>query len=126
LGILDGRRAERYEFTEEVIINEQVYTNSVDISSSGLFVHTVKPFKVNSIVHITIPAYALKARAVVKHFKPGIGIGLEFMPDNHAEAERIKRIIENIKLSGKKTPKKLTGSPLTAYRWWRWMTAWRP
>lgn len=108
MGLLDGRRAERYDFTEEVIIDEQVFTNCVDISATGLFIHTVKPFKVNSIVRITVPAYDFEALALVKHFKPGIGIGLEFQPGNHSEAEKIEHIIENIKLSSKKTSKKLT------------------
>lgn len=108
MGLLDGRKAERYDFTEEVIIDEQVFTNCVDISATGLFVHTTKPFKVNSIVKITIPAYGLDARALVKHFKPGIGLGLEFQPMNQTEAEQIDQIIKNIKLSSKKAPKKLT------------------
>jgi CheY-like chemotaxis protein len=107
MGLLDGRRAERYDFTEEVIIDEQVFTNCLDISATGIFVHTVKPFKVNSIVKITIPAYGLNARALVKHFKPGIGLGLEFQPADQTEAEQIDKIIKNIKLSSKKAPKKM-------------------
>ena len=108
MGLLDGRKSERFDFTEEVIVDEQVFTNCVDISATGLFVHTTKPFKVNSIVSITIPAYGLEAKALVKHFKPGIGLGLEFRPSDQAEAEQIDQIINNIKLSSKKTLKKLT------------------
>jgi len=108
MGILDGRRAERYDFNEEVIIDDQVFTNCVDISATGLFIHTVKPFKVNSIVKITIPAYDLSSKALVKHFKPGIGVGVEFQPNNETEAEKIEQVIHNIKISSTKTPKKLT------------------
>jgi len=108
MGLLDGRKSERYDFTEEVIIDEQVFTNCVDISTTGLFVHTTKPFKVNSIVKITIPAYGLDAKALVKHFKPGIGLGLEFRPADKTQAEQIDKIIKNIKLSSRKAPKKLT------------------
>jgi len=108
MSLLDGRKAERYDFTEEVIIDEEVFTNCLDISATGLFVHTTKPFKKNSIISITIPAYGLTARALVKHFKPGIGIGLEFQPANQTEAEQIDKIIKNIMLMSKKAPKKLT------------------
>ncbi len=56
MGLLDGRKAERYDFNEEVILDEQIFSNSVDISATGLFVHTIKPFKVNASISITIPA----------------------------------------------------------------------
>lgn len=105
MGILDGRQSERYDFTEEVIVDDQVFTNCVDISSSGLFVHTVKPFTLNSIVSITIPSYGFTAHAIVKHFKPGVGIGLEFHQQNDLEKEQIKQIIDNIKLTSKKREK---------------------
>lgn len=108
MGLLDGRKAERYDFNEEVIIDEQIFSNSVDISSTGLFVHTIKPFKVKAIVTITIPSYGLSAKAIVKHFKPGIGIGLEFRPESEAEAKEIETIINNIKLASKKAPTKMT------------------
>ncbi len=105
MGLLDGRKSERYDFIEEVIVDDQVFTSCVDISSTGLFVHTVKPFTLNSIVTITIPSYGLTAHAKVKHFKPGLGIGLEFKPTSKLEAEQIKQIIDNLKQNSVKSGK---------------------
>lgn len=108
MGLLDDRKSERYDFEEEVIVDEQVFTNCVDISATGLFVHTIKPMKANSMVTITIPAYGLVTKALVKHFKPGIGVGLEFIPESNAEADQIREVIDNIRLSSRKAHKKMT------------------
>ena len=108
MGMLDDRKSDRFDFNVEVIIDEQVFTNCVDISATGLYINTVKPFKKNSTVELTIPAYGLTIKALVKHHEKGIGVGLEFMPEGDEQAQEIRSIIDNLKLAGQSRPEKMT------------------
>ena len=108
MGMLEDRKSNRFDFNVEVIIDEQVFTNCVDISETGLYINTVKPFKKDSTVELTIPAYGLSIKALVKHHEKGIGVGLEFKPENDGHAQEVHAIIESLKLSGQTRPEKMT------------------
>lgn len=108
MGMLDDRKSERFDFNEEVIVDEQTFTNCVDISQSGVFINTNKPFKKGATVNLTIPAYGLIIKALVKHHESGIGAGLEFVFEDDSQREQVLSIIENLKITGEHHPEKMT------------------
>lgn len=108
MGLLDARKAERYSFSEDVIIDEQVFSNCVDISVTGLYIKTSKPFDVGAILMLSIPSYGLEVGAEVKHCQPSIGMGLQFLFTTDDERQSIVSLIKSIEDTGGNAAEKRT------------------
>jgi CheY-like chemotaxis protein len=108
MGFLDDRKEERFAFSEPVIINDESFTDTVDISRTGLLIHTRTPLPAESEVVLRIPMYGVEVGAVVKHVQPGVGMGVQFRPRSSAEALQIEAIIERLTSSPEHLQYKLT------------------
>ena len=77
----DKRRDARVIFRKQVLINNLLGATGLDLSKSGIYIHTGRNFIKNSIVSISLPLdnAVLDLKACVQHSKPGVGMGLKFL-----------------------------------------------
>ncbi|MBE9502761.1 MAG: response regulator [Proteobacteria bacterium] len=94
---MENRKYKRVPFTVDVLINNAVLVKGIDISKSGLYVHTGRSFPAGNIVDVTLPINALKisVKAKVQHNQSGIGMGLKFVNLHEEQAEIINQFIES-------------------------------
>lgn len=98
----DNRKSHRIIFRRQVLINNLIGATGLDLSISGIYIHTGRHFITGSIVNIALPLdnVKLELKARVQHSKHGVGMGLEFMDLKNEQkrvlADFIKRHIEEI------------------------------
>jgi len=78
--ITDRRRAPRVPFIKEVKIDQLGVRRGVDLSAHGMYVETLIPYPVGTVLPISIrfgrETIEIEARVIFN--EPGIGMGLEF------------------------------------------------
>lgn len=70
-----------------------------DVSLGGLFVETVKPRPVGltAKVDFLVPEGQIRADAVVRHVKPGRGLGLKFTAVSDADRARFIALLSRLR-----------------------------
>lgn len=99
---VENRKHKRIPFTVDVLINNAVLVRGIDISSTGLYVHTGRSFPPGSLVDVTFPLNATKIslRAKVQHNQSGVGMGLKFVNLHESQAALINQFIDNFDHQG--------------------------
>ncbi len=92
----DNREATRHQLLSDLSIvyegtTEEIPVQLPNLSTRGMFIPTRRLFPIGSVlkVQFRLPRsnYQVKARAEVRHVKPGSGVGVEFI-DLSTEALR--------------------------------------
>jgi CheY-like chemotaxis protein len=96
MSLRNNRQDERYFFSYDVIINENVFTQGVDISLGGLNVKTETPLPLGEQVKLYVPQFELSLKAEVKFSAPGVGMGMKFIVETKDQWEAVAGIIENL------------------------------
>jgi CheY-like chemotaxis protein len=93
---IDKRDKKRVTYDVNILIGNKMRVRGIDISESGVFVHTGRSFQAGSIVEITIPIHkrTLTVRAKVQHDQKCIGMGLKFIDLDIVQKNMIKEYIE--------------------------------
>ena len=73
-----------------------------DLGSGGLFVQTRKTKSVGSKtnVHFLVEEGQIRAEAVVRHVKPGRGLGLQFTAVREEDRQRLAGLMKRLRAFG--------------------------
>ncbi len=77
----DKRKDPRVIFRRQVVINGLMGATGLDLSKSGIYIHTGRNFINGSVVNVSLPldSHTMHLKARVRHSKPGVGMGLMFL-----------------------------------------------
>jgi CheY-like chemotaxis protein len=94
----EHRKHQRIPLREEFLVDVRKDFKCVDISEGGLYFSTGNIFEENSFFDVTIPFKNKKitVKAQIRHFQPGIGVGVEFIDVSDSQRATIKEIIASI------------------------------
>jgi len=99
----EHRKQQRIPVTGKLLVDIRKDFQCIDISEGGLYFSTGNIFAENSFFDVTIPFKNKKVtvKAQIKHFQPGIGVGIEFVDVSDSQRASIKEIVESITLDNK-------------------------
>jgi len=94
----DNRKQQRVLLTEKLLVDIKKNFQCIDISEGGLYLSTGNIFAENCFFDVTIPYKNKKVtvKAQIRHFQPGVGVGIEFVDVSDSQRAVIKEIIESI------------------------------
>ena len=94
----EQRKEQRIPLTGTLLVDIRKDFQCVDISEGGLYFSTGNIFAENSFFDVTIPFNNKKVtvKAQIRHFQPGIGVGVEFVDVSDTQRAFIREIIESI------------------------------
>ncbi len=94
---VDRRKYKRIPVRKTVIIGSAIKTQSLDLSESGMYIHTDHPFPSGhqTTISFFLDDAKITVKAVVVHSYSGIGIGVRFMGLDRDQMISIKSYIEN-------------------------------
>ncbi len=99
----ERRNQQRIPIRGKLLVDVKKDFQCIDISEGGLYLSAGNIFTENSFFEITIPFRNKKVtlKAQIRHFQPGIGLGMEFIDVSDSQRTIIKEIIESITLDYK-------------------------
>jgi CheY-like chemotaxis protein len=99
----EQRKQQRIPIRRKLLVDISKDFQCIDISEGGLYFSTGNIFAENSFFDVTIPYRNKKVtvKAQIKHFQPGIGVGLEFIDVSDSQRAGIKEIVESITIDHK-------------------------
>lgn len=94
----EQRKQQRIPLTGKLLVDIRKDFQCIDISEGGLYFSVGNIFAENSFFDVTIPFNNKKVtvKAQIRHFQPGIGVGIEFIDVSDSQRAIIKEIIESI------------------------------
>lgn len=94
----EQRRQQRIPITQKLLVDIRKDFQCIDISEGGLYFSTGNIFAENSFFDVTIPYKNQKVtvKAQIRHFQPGVGVGIEFIDVSDSQRAIIKEIIQGI------------------------------
>ena len=96
----DLRRHKRVKFKKKVLVDNQIMVEALDISESGLFLHTGRSFEDGATVQVGIPTlpgnFDLVVQATVQHNHSGIGMGLQFVNVDDIQKIKLQKLINSL------------------------------
>ena len=100
------RRHKRVKFKKKVLVNNQIMVEALDISESGLFLHTGRSFEDGSVVQLGIPSltgkFDIVLQATVRHNHRGIGMGLQFVDVDEPQKIKLNKLIDSLDKAARK------------------------
>lgn len=93
---IENRKQQRVAYRRNVLINGSIMVFGLDLSIGGLYVHTGRHFKSDSIVNVKLPLNGefISAQALVQHSQDSIGMGLKFVKIDEDQLGKIAAFIE--------------------------------
>jgi PleD family two-component response regulator len=94
--VIEKRDRNRVPYDENILIGNKMRVRGINISESGVFVHTGRSFQAGSIVEIILPLHrrTITVRAKIQHDQKCIGMGLEFIDLDIVQKNMIKEYVE--------------------------------
>jgi len=94
----EQRKQQRIPIRGKLLVDIRKDFQCIDISEGGLYFSTGNIFAENSFFDVTIPFRnrEITVKAQIKHFQPGIGVGIEFVEVSDSQRASIKEIVESI------------------------------
>jgi tetratricopeptide (TPR) repeat protein len=85
-----------------------------ELGLGGLFVYTLKPAAVGSTVELVfdVATGEVRARAVVRNLRPGVGMGLQFVQMRPEDRARLNRFLMSQQAAGVAPPDKKSDRPV--------------
>jgi CheY-like chemotaxis protein len=100
------RKHKRIKFKKKVLVDNQIMVEALDISESGLFLHTGRSFEDGSTVQLGIPSvsgkFDLVVKAIVRHNHRGIGMGLQFVDVDDVTEVKLEKLIASLDKAARK------------------------
>jgi two-component system chemotaxis response regulator CheY len=95
----ERRKYIRVAFREDILIDGTKTCSTMDISKGGLYISTIQPYEVDTLIKVTIPLKKAKltVKAVVCHCQPGVGMGVKFLNLNAQQEAKIEELINSLK-----------------------------
>jgi CheY-like chemotaxis protein len=92
------RKQQRIPITGKLLVDIRKDFQCIDISEGGLYFSTGNIFAENSFFDVTIPFKNKKVtvKAQIRHFQPGVGVGIEFIDVSDSQRAVIKEIVESM------------------------------
>jgi hypothetical protein len=77
---------------------ERVVSRVATLGLGGLFIHTLDPPPVGAILKLffQLPGGEVRARAMVRHSKPGVGMGVEFTGMGYEARGRLRQLLQRL------------------------------
>jgi len=97
MAVSDNRQDTRYAFTSDVIVDDSVFTTSIDISLGGIYIKTTSVLEEKSVVSVNIPGFDFTSNAMVRFSKQGAGTGLKFEIANNEQWDRLAVILDSVR-----------------------------
>ncbi len=102
----DLRKHKRVKFKKKVLVDNQIMVEALDISESGLFLHTGRSFDDGTTVQVGIPTlpgnFDLVVQATVQHNHSGIGMGLQFVDIDDIQKIKLQKLINSLDEAARK------------------------
>ncbi len=102
----DLRKHKRVKFKKKVLVDNQIMVEALDISESGLFLHTGRSFDDGTTVQVGIPTlpgnFDLVVQATVQHNHSGIGMGLQFVDVDDIQKIKLQKLINSLDETARK------------------------
>jgi len=78
---MEARKRQRVLYQGDVVINRVLKAHMLDISESGMYVHTPGELVEHAVIDLEfeIRGRHIAVKAVIQHSEPGIGIGVKFL-----------------------------------------------
>jgi len=94
----EKRKQKRFPIRGKLLVDVSKNFQCIDISEGGLYLSTGNIFAENSFFDIKIPFRnkTVAVKAQIRHFQPGIGVGIEFIDLDDNQHAFIKEMIESI------------------------------
>ena len=96
----NARKSKRIKFKKKVLVNNQIMVEVLNISETGLFLHTGRSFDDGALVEVGIPTmpgnFDLKVQAMVKHNHRGIGMGLQFVDLDDKQKRQLDTLLNEL------------------------------
>lgn len=94
----EHRKQQRIPITGKLLVDIRKDFQCIDISEGGLYFSTGNIFAENSFFDVTIPFKNKKVtvKAQIRHFQPGVGVGIEFIDVSDSQRAVIKEIVESM------------------------------
>jgi two-component system cell cycle response regulator DivK len=94
----EQRKQQRIPLTGKLLVDIRKDFQCIDISEGGLYFSVGNIFAENSFFDVTIPFNNKKVtvKAQIRHFQPGIGVGIEFIDVSDSQRAIIKEITESV------------------------------
>lgn len=97
MAVGDDRQDTRYTFTSDVIVDDSVFTTSIDISLGGIYIKTATVLEEKSVVSVNIPGFDFTTSAMVRFSKKGAGTGLKFEIASNDQWDKLASIIDSVR-----------------------------
>lgn len=96
---IDNRQQKRIPYNQQALINNSLLVNAVDISESGVYVHTGRLWPLGNILDISmsIGSHPVNLKVRVQHCQEGIGMGLEFIDLSPEHKAQLKNFLKELK-----------------------------
>ena len=97
--MLNARKFARFVVKRDILINGSIKGKALDISETGMLIHSHIPFPTGSNLVIEFSLRdadpLLRLTAQVQHIKTGVGIGVRFQDVSAADLVRIRTFVNN-------------------------------
>jgi len=97
--LLNARKFARFVVKRDILINGSIKGKALDISESGMLIHSHIPFPTGSEITLEFSLRdadpLMRIKAVVQHVKMGVGIGIRFHDLPEASLARIRTFVSN-------------------------------
>ncbi len=97
MSVSDNRQDTRYTFASDVIVDDSVFTTSIDISLGGIYIKTATVLEEMSVVSVNIPGFDFTTNAMVSFSREGAGTGLKFEIANNEQWDKLATIIDSVR-----------------------------
>ena len=104
----DNRQDTRYTFASDVIVDDSVFTTSIDISLGGIYIKTATVLEEKSVVSVNIPGFDFTTNAMVRFSREGAGTGLKFEIASNVQWDRLASIIDSVRQADENSTEKTT------------------
>lgn len=94
----DKRQFPRVRYHCDVMVDDGLVTKGASLSAGGMFVYTMGIFRPQHAIKVSFPLYDgnLAVAGEVRHYQPGIGMGLMFMGTSGMHAELVQKYVDGV------------------------------
>jgi c-di-GMP-binding flagellar brake protein YcgR len=95
--LTERRKHERIPFIQDILIDSVKRVRSTDISEKGLYVSSVQPLDVGTVIEVAIPVdgETLEAKARVTFHDSRVGFGLMFLDLDDTQKIMIEKLVQS-------------------------------
>ena len=95
MAAVEKRKYQRFPFVADVVLDRSRRCTSSDISEGGIYISDILASEEGASIDVTMPfrGEELTVRGKVRHYQPGVGVGIMFVDLNDAQREKLHEMI---------------------------------